>query len=107
MTATTILPLVVGLFAATSGGLVTLLVAKQKTSGRIGTSEAETLWDEGKAMRLELRSEVVSLRADVDRLQAEAAALHVEMRGLRDEADDLRGQNQVLRDENARLRASA
>jgi peptidoglycan hydrolase CwlO-like protein len=76
----------VAMIAGVSGilaAVVTYLVARRQTSGKIGTSDAATLWAESQAMRKELRDEVLLLRNDVQDLRTE-------IRGLKSEIDRLR-----------------
>ena len=74
------------LLVAVVSGLVTLLVARRSKSGRIDTSEAAKLWDEGTAMRLELRSEVATLRAQLSEATTSIAELNIELRKARTDA---------------------
>lgn len=65
---------------ASIAAVATWRVAMQRSSGRIGTSDAATLWQASEQMRRELRDEVVALRAQavvllekIDRLEARLA----------------------------------
>lgn len=49
--------------------LVTYIIAKRKTSGKIITSEAAQLWQESQNMRQELRDEVKELRTIINELR--------------------------------------
>lgn len=79
-------------------GVVTLLVARRSKSGKIDTSEAAKLWDEGTSMRLELRSEVASLRTQL----AEAVEVVTE---LNKEIRESRAETEAARSETRRLMA--
>ena len=78
-----ILPVIVGVIGAAITGLVAWSVAKRQRSGKIDTTEAETLWAEGQAMRHELREENFQLRTEVLALRAEITAWRVEAVALR------------------------
>lgn len=84
--------------------LVTWLIAKRLNSGRIDTTEADTLWAEGKAMRYELRAETITLRADIAQMHREATALRTEMRICHAEVIAMRDDCKQAHLENARLR---
>lgn len=86
MTSQNVIAVVLGLLTMLGGGGVTWLVSRRKSSGRINTTEAETLWSESQKMRQELRDEVASLRieagnmrSDNDRLESELASAHSRM----------------------------
>lgn len=74
-------------FAALFTAAGTFLIARRTTSGRIGTSDAASLWAESQAMRRELREEVIALRADNAALRQEVARLRDEVAGLRREVE--------------------
>lgn len=57
--------ILLGFVATIASSVVTYRIAKRKTSGSIDTSDAATLWSESKAMRKELRDEVILLRDEV------------------------------------------
>lgn len=95
---------VLAALTAISASLVTWLVARRRTSGRVDTTEASTLWQEGAAMRAELRDETVSLRAEMVRMRDEAVVLRSEASTLRGEASSLRDEMAALRAESALLR---
>lgn len=65
----------------------TYLVARQKSSGRIGTSEASDLWAESQAIRRELRDEVTALRnqirSDEDECARQITLLQQQIAALR------------------------
>ena len=54
---------------------------RRTTSGTVRTSEAEDLWEEGRQIRIELRSEV-------DRLHDEVIALHTQVDRLGGSLED-------------------
>jgi hypothetical protein len=107
----TALELVLAAGAAVSGGGMTWLVARRRSSGTVATSEASDLWTEGQLMRADLRAEVVSLRDDVQRLgtqldemRRDFAIVNTTSDTVREENAQLRQDNQALRDQVARLR---
>jgi hypothetical protein len=51
-----------------AGGLVTYLVARRQSSGKIETSDAATLWKASETIRLEMRQELVAMREQVAEL---------------------------------------
>lgn len=66
-------------------GMVTWRVSLRAKSGRIDTSEAEKLWDEGTAMRLELRTEVSTLKEQLNQATESVILLNREIRLARAE----------------------
>lgn len=64
---------VASVLVALVSGIVTWLVSRRAKSGKIDTSEAVTLWDEGTVMRRELRDEVESLRKQLAESGAQLA----------------------------------
>lgn len=82
---------VVAVVGAGIAAMVTYLVARRTSSGRIGTSDAATLWAESQAMRAELRGEVVSLRAEIFSMSKEIHELKEEIRELRRRLRDTQG----------------
>lgn len=89
----------VGLAGAIVSAAVGIYVAKRQRSGKIDTTEAEKLWDEGTAMRRELRDEVLSVRA-------ENLLLREEQKTMRQELVQLRAETAVLRAELAALQSA-
>jgi hypothetical protein len=59
-------------------GLVTWLVAARAASGRVETTDAATLWEESRAIRVELRKEADTLRQRVDKLSEEVEECHAD-----------------------------
>lgn len=80
-------------------GLVAWLIARRNTSGEINTTQAETLWEESRTMRTELRAQVEGLTAVVTRLRAESDARDAALERLRDDADECRAEIRRLRAE--------
>jgi len=68
----------IGFVATIASSVVTYKIARRKTSGSIDTSDAATLWSESKAMRKELRDEVIALRSEVLSLKKTLAELEQE-----------------------------
>ena len=105
-------PVALGILGAAMSALAAYAIARRQRSGRIDSSEAETLWAEGQAMRQELRLETVQLRAEVLALRSEAVASRNESASMRIELATLREESVVthaamtkLRDECSALTA--
>ena len=67
------------------------IIAKHRQSGKVDTSDAHDLWEEGKDLRSFLvarieaqETEVKELKAEVRELKLEVAGLRVELRERRD-----------------------
>jgi len=69
--------------------IVTYVVARRTTSGRVETSEAATLWAASEQMRKELRDELVAARAQVIELLRQNESLHRQITELLEEIDRL------------------
>lgn len=63
-----------GLAAVIVAPLLAFWAARRTSSGRIATSDATDLWNEGQKIRDFLNKQVSDLRADLDRAKAESAA---------------------------------
>lgn len=72
---------------AALGTVVTAAVgyraARHGTSGRVDTTTADTLWEESRSIREELRCDVAALRAEVADLRAKVVECHQENAGYR------------------------
>lgn len=66
---------------------LTYLGLRRKASGRIGASEAETLWAEAEKMRAIYREEATTLRAETLSLRENVIALRREVVVLHEESD--------------------
>lgn len=77
-----LLPLLSGALAAVITAFVTYLIARRQSSGRVGTSDAATLWEESQAMRKELRDEVRELRIEISQNRKEIDQLRTRIREL-------------------------
>lgn len=88
---------------ATISGLVTWLVSRRTKSGKIDTSEAATLWDEGTKMRLELRNEVLSLKSQLAEAITAITELNHEIKASRAETERSREETRMSRAETRRL----
>lgn len=99
-----LVPVVLGLAGAVISGIVALRVAKLPRTGRIDTTEAETLWAEGQAMRKELRDEAENCRGEVTALRTEMVAVRAEASVMRQELVAIRQEGIVLRAESVALR---
>ncbi len=98
---------VIGMIAAPG---IAYLVARRKSSGRVDTTEASTLWDEASKMRqtyqeeaAECKKEQATLRAEIVFLRGEVAALRTETAALR-EAGVLMRQQLAHQDDQIRER---
>ena len=97
-------PVVLGVVGALVSAAGAYIIAKRQRSGRIDTTEAETLWAESQAMRTELRNRAETLEAEVIALRAELAAQRIESAAMREEMVALRQEGIVLRAESVALR---
>lgn len=105
-------PVVLGVAGAALSALAAWAIARRQRSGTIETTEAQTLWSEGQAMRQELRAEAVVLREEVQALRSEAVAcrdeagrMRVELLSLRQESVETHKTMATLREECAALHA--
>lgn len=67
------IPAIIGFAAAGVSALVAWLVARRTKSGKIVTTEAETLWREATAMRSELRAAATAAAAAHAQCEADLA----------------------------------
>lgn len=84
-------------------GVVTWSVARRTKSGKIDTSEAATLWDEGTKMRGELRDELVSTKEQLGKAITAITALNEEIRRSRAETEASREETRLSRAETRKL----
>lgn len=84
-------------------GVVTWLASRRTKSGKIDTSEAATLWDEGTNMRKELREEVTSLKTQLTAATAAMAEMTREIRLSRAETENAREETRQSRRETREL----
>lgn len=98
------IPVVLGVLGAALSALAAYAIAKRQRSGKIDTTEAETLWAEGQEMRRELRAETVVLRSEVLALRSEAVAARNESSSMRLELATLREESSVTHLAMAKLR---
>lgn len=80
MPLTVILPI----FLAVIASLSAYLVARRQTSGSIGSSTAERLWEEGGKFRTELREEIERQGARIVQLEEQVQVLLRENHRLRE-----------------------
>ena len=80
MSLTVILPLVLTVLASLSA----YLIARRQTSGSIGSSTAERLWEEGGRFRTELREEIERQAARIVLLEIQVRDLQIENHRLRE-----------------------
>lgn len=93
------------ILAAAVTGYVTWLVASRAKSGKIDTSEAATLWQEGTTMRKELRDEVTSLKTQLTAAITAITDLNREIKASRAETERSREETRKSRAETRRLMA--
>lgn len=86
-------------------GAVTWMVARRTKSGKIDTSEASQLWDEGTAMRVELRVQVATLQEKLAEAIKAVSALNEEIRMSRSETASAQEETRLSRIEIRRLMA--
>jgi hypothetical protein len=84
-------------------GFVTWRASSRAKSGKIDTSEAATLWDEGTKMRLELRNEVTTLKAQLTEAITAITDLNREIKASRSETERAREETRLSRAETRRL----
>ena len=80
MPLTVILPVVLTVL----GSMSAYLVARRQTSGSIGSSTAERLWEEGGKFRTELREEIERQSARIVQLEDQVQVLLKENHRLRE-----------------------
>lgn len=85
---------------ALGGPFLTYLGLRRKSSGRIGATEAETLWAEAEKMRAIYREEATTLRI-------ETLALREEVNGLRRDLIALRSESERWKEQALELLAAA
>lgn len=90
---------IVGAVATIAGGVFGFLAVRRKSSGRIDTTEAVTLWTEGTVLRQELRDEIVRLRGEAAQLRVEAVQLRSELALAVKDCVELRAQFAALHEE--------
>lgn len=82
-----------------------LSVKMNAQSGKIDTSEAAKLWDEGTNMRVELREEVLSLKSQLRESNSTMKELTREIRISRDETERAQEEARKSREETRTLMA--
>lgn len=87
------------ILAAIISGVVAWLIARRTTSGKIDTSEAAKLWDEGTVMRKELRDEVILLKQQLNDAIAAVTGLNREIKASRSETEHAREETRQSRSE--------
>lgn len=100
----TVLLALIGIVGAVTTGVVTWLVARRQRSGRINTTEAETLWEERRLMAVENREANDRIRADLLVTREELAATRKELAATREESAALRAELAASRIESAAVR---
>ena len=77
--------------------ILAFYTAKRASSGQVRTSEASEIWEEGRAIRQDLREDNRRLEDKLDKIEEE-------MKSLREENDNLQGQIYDLRRLNHNMR---
>lgn len=90
--------------AAIVGGLVTYLIARRGSSGRVETSEASTLWEESRAIRKELQEESASLRLRLAEAETKLAEALTKLAEANTSLVNAKWQAERLREEVLELR---
>jgi chromosome segregation ATPase len=103
---TPVLIAIAGFAGAIVSAIVAIYVAKRQHSGRIETTEAEKLWDEGAAMRKELRDEVLFVRAENLSLRTQQQSMQYELGELKQKTITLEAEISALKAALAILKAS-
>lgn len=85
--------------AAVVTGLVTWAVARRAKSGKVNTTEAAKLWDEGTTMRQELRIQVSVLEKQITALTANIVTLNQAIESARNETEAARYETRQSRAE--------
>jgi uncharacterized coiled-coil protein SlyX len=80
---------IVALVAAVAGPLGGYIMAARKMSGKIGTSEAASLWEEAGKLRAEYRGEAEGLRKTVATQEVTIVELQLQVASLRQENQKL------------------
>lgn len=73
------------------------LVARRTASGSVNTSDAATLFEESRQIRIELRTEVAVLRERVAVVERENRDLRVQNIEFQSEVNDVRAENEGLK----------
>jgi len=71
---------IIGLIGLLIGNVVTYIVARRNKSGRIISSEAESLWQESSRIRADLMSQIESLRKELWAVRARASECEERLR---------------------------
>ena len=72
----------VGVIVTAFGGYI---IAEHRRSGKIDTTDADTLWQEGKDLREFLKDRIKALEAEVKDLKLEVRELKLEVTSMRAE----------------------
>ena len=71
-----------GVVVTAFGGYI---IAKHQRSGKVDTTDAADLWQEGKDLREFLKNRIIALESEVKELKFEVRELKLEIAGLRAE----------------------
>lgn len=77
-----LLAAIFGAIATGAGAFVAWLLGRRGKSGRINTSEAETLWEEAGKIRAELRADTEQCKRELGEARTRISALEARVREL-------------------------
>lgn len=99
-----VLVALIGVAGAVAAAVVTWLVARRQRSGRVNTTEAETLWEERRLMAVDARADNDRIRKDLLATRDELTATRLELAATRKESAALRVELAAARSEAAVVR---
>jgi len=79
------LPAAAAIVGTAIGGAVTWVVAYRKSSGRVRTTEAETLWAAAESIRHDLTASLTANTSEFNRMKADMLALTVELERVKED----------------------
>ena len=96
---------ILGLIGVAIGAYVSWHVSKRENSGTIATSKAADLWEEGAAIRTDLRSEIIGLRSQLTEASLRIRDLVEQIGAANMLAREAREDARLLKIETIQLRA--
>ena len=94
---------VVGMLGAAISPFLTYYITKRKSSGKISTTEADTLWAQAQELLTRYKQDIQDLRSEVAASRVEMEALRTELAELRREAAHWRQEAERFKEELAAL----
>lgn len=79
------LPAAAAIVGTAIGGAVTWVVAYRKSSGRVRTTEAETLWAASESIRHDLTAAIAAKDAELSRMKADILSFTVELERIKED----------------------